>query len=98
MQILNTRTIILALLADGSREHYGVSLIKIAETRGFRLLQSRVYPLLTKLRRQGLVKSRQEKKGYQHAGRGRPRRYFQITHKGKQAALKEWTTIKRLYR
>jgi PadR family transcriptional regulator len=78
---------VLALLADDER--YGFDLVRgLAEMDGMVTSEGTIYPLLSRLRRDGLVEST-----WQESLTGPPRRYYRLTKAG-QAALEgfrlEW--------
>ena len=78
---------VLSLLAD--EERYGFDLVRgLAETDGMVTSEGTIYPLLSRLRRDGLVETT-----WQESPTGPPRRYYRLTTAG-QAALEgfrlEW--------
>lgn len=78
---------VLALLAD--EERYGFDLVRaLAETDGMVTSEGTIYPLLSRLRKDGLVETT-----WQESTSGPPRRYYRLT-KGGEAALatfiEEW--------
>src|SRR5207247_5519162 len=78
---------VLALLAD--EERYGFDLVRsLAETDGMVTSEGTIYPLLSRLRRDGLVETT-----WRESTSGPPRRYYRLTTAG-GAALKafkdEW--------
>jgi PadR family transcriptional regulator PadR len=78
---------VLSLLAD--EERYGFDLVRgLAEIDGMVTSEGTIYPLLSRLRRDGLVEST-----WQESPSGPPRRYYRLTGAGR-AALKgfrlEW--------
>ncbi len=78
---------VLALLRDGER--YGFDLVKeLSQVDGMVTSEGTIYPLLTRLRNDGLVTS-----SWQESTKGPPRRYYRITAKGKRALdgfVREW--------
>ncbi|KPC60677.1 PadR family transcriptional regulator [Streptomyces chattanoogensis] len=77
---------VLALLRDGPR--YGVQLLEALEAGSVMAAgQGTIYPLLSRLRRDGLVETR-----WQESPIGPPRRYYELTPTGR-AALKDFTDI-----
>jgi PadR family transcriptional regulator PadR len=78
---------VLALLAD--EERYGFDLVRaLAETDGMVTSEGTIYPLLSRLRRDGLVETT-----WRESSTGPPRRYYQLTKDGRAslAAFKdEW--------
>lgn len=78
---------VLALLAD--EERYGFDLVKeLSEVEGMVTSEGTIYPLLTRLRKEGLVET-----SWQESPSGPPRRYYGLTAAG-HAALEtfaaEW--------
>ncbi len=75
---------VLALLREQDR--YGLELARaLAEADGLVTSEGTVYPLLTRLRREGLVDTT-----WEESPNGPPRRYFRITKDGR-AALKSFS-------
>jgi PadR family transcriptional regulator PadR len=63
------------------RERYGYELVKtLAALPGFGVTEGTVYPLLSRLRAQGLVKSRLEE-----SAEGPARKYYALSHIGRAA-------------
>jgi len=82
---------VLALLAE--EERYGFDLVRaLAETDGMVTSEGTIYPLLSRLRRDGLVEST-----WQESPSGPPRRYYRLTEAGR-AALEgfrlEWSRFR----
>jgi PadR family transcriptional regulator PadR len=76
---------VLALLRDQDR--YGLELARaLAEADGLVTSEGTVYPLLTRLRREGLVDAT-----WEESPNGPPRRYYQITKDGR-AALRAFSS------
>ncbi|GAA2430771.1 PadR family transcriptional regulator [Actinomadura vinacea] len=70
---------VLALLRD--RERYGVEIVRLlAEVDGLVTSEGTIYPLLSRLRRQGLVETT-----WRESASGPPRRYYRLTADGRQA-------------
>ena len=70
---------VLALLAEDER--YGFDLVRgLAETDGMVTSEGTIYPLLSRLRRDGLVES-----SWQESPAGPPRRYYRLTDAGRAA-------------
>ena len=70
---------VLALLRDGDR--YGFELTRtLAEADGLVTSEGTVYPLLARLRQDGLVES-----SWQESSQGPPRRYYRLTPDGDRA-------------
>ncbi len=66
----------LALLANGER--YGYEIIQaLNRADGLGLGEGTIYPLLTRLQREGLVNSR-----WQESPAGPPRKYYRLTENG----------------
>ena len=75
---------VLALLA--SEERYGFDLVRaLADVDGMVTSEGTIYPLLSRLRRDGLVES-----SWRESTSGPPRRYYRLTGSG-QKALNEFT-------
>ncbi len=82
---------VLALLRD--HERYGFELIRtLAESDGLVTSEGTVYPLLTRLRNDGLVET-----SWQESPQGPPRRYYRLSPEGK-AALEAFTVQWRTFR
>ena len=70
---------VLSLLAD--EERYGFDLVRgLAEMDGMVTSEGTIYPLLSRLRRDGLVEST-----WQESSSGPPRRYYRLTAAGRAA-------------
>jgi PadR family transcriptional regulator PadR len=78
---------VLALLAD--EERYGFDLVRaLAETDGMVTSEGTIYPLLSRLRRDGLVETT-----WRESTAGPPRRYYRLTKAGRVALdgfIGEW--------
>ena len=78
---------VLALLAD--KERYGFDLVKaLGEVEGMVTSEGTIYPLLTRLRKEGLVET-----SWQESPSGPPRRYYSLTaagHAALEAFAEEW--------
>jgi PadR family transcriptional regulator PadR len=78
---------VLALLAE--EERYGFDLVRaLAEADGMVTSEGTIYPLLSRLRRDGLVEST-----WQESPTGPPRRYYRLTEAGRAALegfKREW--------
>lgn len=71
---------VLALLRDGG-EQYGFDLVRtLAAADELVTSEGTIYPLLTRLRQEGLVATT-----WRESPQGPPRRYYRITHEGKEA-------------
>jgi len=70
---------VLALLVDDER--YGFDLVRsLAETDGMVTSEGTIYPLLSRLRRDGLVETT-----WRESSSGPPRRYYKLTKAGRAA-------------
>lgn len=83
---------VLALLAE--EERYGFDLVRaLAAMDGMVTSEGTIYPLLSRLRRDGLVEST-----WQESSAGPPRRYYRLTEAGR-AALEgfrlEWSRFRK---
>lgn len=78
---------VLALLRD--TERYGFDLVRtLGELDGLVISEGTIYPLLSRLRRDGLVESM-----WRESESGPPRRYYRLTRSGRQALAQfatEW--------
>lgn len=78
---------VLALLRDGDR--YGFDLTRaLAEADGLVTSEGTVYPLLARLRHEGLVET-----NWRESSQGPPRRYYRLTsdgHEALQAFTVQW--------
>ena len=78
---------VLALLAD--EERYGFDLVRaLAQTDGMVTSEGTIYPLLSRLRRDGLVETT-----WRESSSGPPRRYYRLTKAGRAALggfIDEW--------
>jgi PadR family transcriptional regulator, regulatory protein PadR len=82
---------VLALLAD--EEWYGFDLVRaLAEVDGMVTSEGTIYPLLSRLRRDGLVEST-----WRESPTGPPRRYYRLTKAGQTALdgfIQEWSRFR----
>src|ERR671923_849569 len=82
---------VLALLAR--EERYGFDLVRgLGEMDGMVTSEGTIYPLLSRLRRDGLVES-----SWQESPAGPPRRYYRVTDSGRIALegfLAEWSRFR----
>lgn len=70
---------VLALLRDGER--YGFELVRaLGDVDGMVASEGTIYPLLSRLRREGLVATT-----WRESRSGPPRRYYRLTDAGKRA-------------
>jgi PadR family transcriptional regulator PadR len=78
---------VLALLAEDER--YGFDLVRaLAEADGMVTSEGTIYPLLSRLRRDGLVETT-----WRESPTGPPRRYYRLTKDGRASLdgfLREW--------
>jgi PadR family transcriptional regulator PadR len=78
---------VLALLVDGER--YGFDLVReLGEVDGMVTSEGTIYPLLSRLRRDGLVEPT-----WRESPSGPPRRYYRLTESGREALdafSREW--------
>lgn len=66
------------LAALATEERYGFDLVRVlSETPGFTISEGTVYPLLSRLRRDGLVETT-----WRESESGPPRRYYRLTEDG----------------
>lgn len=82
---------VLALLAE--EERYGFDLVKaLGEVDGMVTSEGTIYPLLSRLRRDGLVET-----SWQESPSGPPRRYYSLTEAGRAALdafAEEWSRFR----
>jgi PadR family transcriptional regulator PadR len=82
---------VLALLA--SEERYGFDLVRaLADVDGMVTSEGTIYPLLSRLRRDGLVEST-----WRESPTGPPRRYYRLTRTGLAALdgfIQEWSRFR----
>jgi len=82
---------VLALLID--EERYGFDLVReLGESDGLLTNEGTIYPLLTRLRNEGLVETT-----WQESAQGPPRRYHKITRQGRAALrsfVDEWNRFR----
>lgn len=82
---------ILAVLAGGDR--YGFDLVRsLGAVEGMRVSEGTLYPLLSRLRRDGLVRTE-----WRDSRAGPPRKYYALSDKGRSALLsftEEWTSFR----
>jgi|SRR5207253_2619062 len=82
---------VLALLAE--EERYGFDLVKeLAEVEGMVTSEGTIYPLLSRLRRDGLVET-----SWEESPSGPPRRYYDLTAAGREALeafVEEWSRFR----
>lgn len=82
---------VLALL--DRREHYGFELVQeLSRVDGLLTSEGTIYPLLSRLRRSGLVSTE-----WRESTSGPPRKYYQLTAVGERALAeyrRQWTLIR----
>ena len=82
---------VLALLSDGER--YGFDLVReLSEVDGMVTSEGTIYPLLSRLRRDGLVTT-----SWQESNSGPPRRYYKLSPAGTKALAsftQEWSRFR----
>jgi PadR family transcriptional regulator PadR len=82
---------VLALLASSPK--YGLELVQaLGEVDGMLTSEGTMYPLLSRLRRDGLVETE-----WRESSGGPPRRYYRLTRRGDQALAtfrREWATFR----
>jgi PadR family transcriptional regulator len=82
---------VLALLTEGER--YGFELVRaLAEVDGMVTSEGTIYPLLSRLRRDGLVEPT-----WRESPTGPPRRYYRLTKAGRTALdgfVREWNRFR----
>lgn len=82
---------VLALLDE--EERYGFDLVRaLADVDGMVTSEGTIYPLLSRLRRDGLVES-----SWQESRTGPPRRYYRLTEAGRSALegfRREWSRFR----
>lgn len=81
---------VLALIREG--ESYAFDIVRVLATRGFVTSEGTVYPLLSRLRRDGLVTT-----SWRESDAGPPRRYYRITDDGRRALdafVADWTSFR----
>ena len=80
---------VLALLREG--ESYAFELVRVLGARGLVTSEGTIYPLLARLRRDGLVSTT-----WRESASGPPRRYYQITANGRSVLdvfLADWSSF-----
>lgn len=81
---------VLALLADG--ETYAFDLVRVLSERGLVTSEGTIYPLLARLRREGLATTT-----WRESEAGPPRRYYRITPMGRRVLdvfVVEWSAFR----
>ncbi len=69
---------VLALIRD--KESYAFEIVRVLEARGLVTSEGTIYPLLARLRREGLASTI-----WRESDAGPPRRYYRITDEGRRA-------------
>jgi PadR family transcriptional regulator PadR len=80
---------VLALLREG--ESYAFELVRVLGARGLVTSEGTIYPLLARLRRDGLVSTT-----WRESAAGPPRRYYEITTTGRSvldAFVADWSSF-----
>jgi len=81
---------VLALIRN--EESYAFEIVRILGAQGLLASEGTIYPLLARLRRDGLVSST-----WRESDAGPPRRYYRITDEGRHALDRfavDWTTLR----
>ncbi len=82
---------VMALLKNGDR--YGFDIVReLAEVDGMVTTEGTIYPLLSRLKRDGMVETT-----WQESTSGPPRKYYKLTRAGEKALVafeKEWLTFR----
>ncbi len=81
---------VLALIRD--QETYAFDIVRVLSTRGLVTSEGTIYPLLARLRRDGVVST-----DWRESDSGPPRRYYRITDKGRRALdtfVADWTSFR----
>lgn len=89
-QELRRGILVLATMSQLKSAKYGYALIEELSSRGLEIDQGTLYPLLRRLEDQGLLESEWNVEG------SRPRRYYQISEKGKEllrSLTAEWLAL-----
>jgi DNA-binding PadR family transcriptional regulator len=72
------QVLVLVLL---EKDMYGYSMVKQLEEKGFTLEENTLYPLLRRLEKKGLIKSKWD------TSKDRPRKFYVITKEGKDVRI-----------
>lgn len=81
---------VLALILEG--DAYAFDIVRVLAARGFVTSEGTVYPLLSRLRRDGLVSTT-----WRESEAGPPRRYYRTTDAGRRtldAFVSDWTSFR----
>jgi PadR family transcriptional regulator PadR len=81
---------VLALIRDG--ESYAFEIVRTLSAQGLLTSEGTIYPLLARLRRDGLVATT-----WRESNAGPPRRYYRITEDGRKALdrfVTDWTRLR----
>jgi PadR family transcriptional regulator len=81
---------VLALVSDG--EAYAFDIVRTLGARGLVTSEGTIYPLLARLRRDGLVTTE-----WRESDAGPPRRYYRITKEGRRALdafIADWAAVR----
>ncbi len=90
IQDIRRGTLVLAILSQLSREHYGYSLREELARQGHSIKEGTLYPLLRRLESQGLLTSRWE------VADNRNRRYYRLSSTGRETYNQlrtEWLSL-----
>jgi PadR family transcriptional regulator PadR len=88
---LRRGAIVISVLSQLDEEQYGYSLLKRLSDLGMEIEQGTLYPLLRRLEAQGLVQS-----NWRIMDETRPRRYYQISPRGRNVLARlreEWSAL-----
>lgn len=80
-QELRKGTLVLAVLSQLNKKHYGYSLVETLNENGLRIDQNTLYPLLRRLDKQGLLDATWD------TSETRPRKYYQLSELGNKVYL-----------
>ncbi len=79
------------LAAISEKRNYGLDLIERLEQSGVVVTEGTIYPLLSRLREEGMLKSE-----WEESGSGHPRRYYSLTRNGRlraEAMAEAWDRL-----
>ena len=83
---------VLALIGEG--ESYAFDIVRALAARDLVTSEGTIYPLLARMRREGLVTT-----SWRESSAGPPRRYYRVTDRGRRALVVftvEWTRIRKV--
>ncbi len=81
---------VLALISEG--ESYAFDIVRVLAARQLVTSEGTIYPLLARLRRDGMVST-----SWRESDAGPPRRYYRITDEGRRALeafVADWTSFR----